>query len=336
MPSLRLVRLRQRYAGLSNALLEDTDMHMENEWPSLPYEEWKDTYATLHLWTQIVGKVKLELMPWTNHAWHSALYLTPRGLTTLAIPYGMRTFDVRFDFVEHELKIRTADGESRTLQLRPHAVADFYQEVLGTLDELGLPVQIRPMPNEIPDAIPCDEDRVHTDYDGEYANRCWHAMLHAYRVFTRFRARYAGKSSPVHFFWGSFDLAVTRFSGRRAPPHPGGVPNLPDWVAREAYSHEVSSVGFWPGGAPLPEPVFYSYAYPEPAGFATAKIEPPGAYYHPQLHEFVLPYEQVRNAPSPDDMLMAFCQSTYGAAASLGNWDRAELEFRPEDWRAKP
>jgi hypothetical protein len=247
----------------------------------------------------------------------------------------MRTFDIRFDFVEHVLQIRTADGESRTLQLHPHSVADFYQEVLGTLDELELPVTIHPMPNEIPDAIRCDEDRTHTDYDGEYANRCWHAMLHAYRVFTRFRARYAGKVSPVHFFWGSFDVAVTRFSGRRAPPHPGGVPNLPDWVAREAYSHEVSSVGFWPGGPALPEPVFYSYAYPEPEGFATAQIEPPGAYYHPQLREFVLPYEQVRNAQSPDDMLMAFCQSTYAAAASLGNWDRAELEFRLEDWLPK-
>jgi hypothetical protein len=308
-------------------------MHMANEWPPLPYEQWKDTYATLHLWTQIVGKVKLALMPWTNHSWHAALYLTPRGLTTLAIPYGMRTFDMRFDFVEHSLHIRTADGESRTLPLKPQPVADFYHQLLATLDQIGLPVKIHPVPNEIPDAIPCDQDHVHTAYDADAANRCWHAMLHAYRVFINFRARFEGKVSPVHFFWGSFDLAVTRFSGRRAPPHPGGVPNLPDWVAREAYSHEVSSVGFWPGGPALPQPVFYSYAYPEPAGYASAKVQPDAAWYHPDLHEFVLPYEVVRNAASPDDMLMDFCQSTYEAAADLAHWDRAALEFNVDEWR---
>lgn len=305
-------------------------MHMANEWPSLPYEEWKDTCATLHLFTQIVGKVKLMLMPWTNHSWHAALYLTARGLGTGPMPYGLRTVDIAFDFIDHVLRIQTADGATRTLPLHPQPVAGFYRDVLDTLGQLGLPVKIVPMPNEIPDAIPCDQDTVHASYDADYANRCWHAMLHAHRVLSRFRARYLGKCSPVHFFWGSFDLAVTRFSGRRAPPHPGGVPNLPDWVAREAYSHEVSSVGFWPGGPALPTPVFYSYAYPAPPGFATAPVLPEGAYYHAQLGEFVLPYELVRNAQSPDDMLMDFCQSTYDAAASLGHWNRAELEFAPE------
>lgn len=305
-------------------------MHMANEWPSLPYEEWKDTYATLHLFTQIVGKVKLMLMPWTNHSWHAALYLTARGLSTGPLPYGVRTLEIAFDFIDHQLRIQTDDGAVRTLPLHPQPVAGFYREVLETLDQLGLPVKIHPMPNEIPGAIRCDEDTIHASYDADYANRCWHAMLHAHRVLGRFRARYLGKCSPVHVFWGSFDLAVTRFSGRRAPPHPGGVPNLPDWVAREAYSHEVSSVGFWPGGQALPTPVFYSYAYPEPPGFAEAKVKPEGAYYHAELHEFVLPYEQVRNAQSPDDMLMDFCQSVYEAAADLGKWDRAELEFSPE------
>jgi hypothetical protein len=305
-------------------------MHMANEWPSLPYEEWKDTYATLHLFTQIVGKVKLMLMPWTNHSWHAALYLTARGLSTGPVPYGMRTLQIAFDFIDHELRIQTADGAIRTLPLHPQPVAGFYRDVLDTLGQLGLPVKIVPVPNEIPDAIPCDQDTIHASYDADYANRCWHAMLHAHRVLSRFRARFLGKCSPVHFFWGSFDLAVTRFSGRRAPPHPGGVPNLPDWVAREAYSHEVSSVGFWPGGPALPTPVFYSYAYPAPPGFATAPVLPEGAYYHAELGEFVLPYELVRNAQSPDEMLMDFCQSTYEAAANLGHWNRAELEFAPE------
>jgi hypothetical protein len=306
-------------------------MHMANEWPSLPYEDWKDTYATLHLYTQIVGKTKLMLMPWTNHSWHAALYLTARGLSTGPIPYGMRTFELAFDFIDHQLRFQTADGATRALPLHPQPVAGFYRDVLETLAQLNLPVKIFPMPNEIPDAIRCDEDTTHASYDADYANRCWHAMLHAHRVLSRFRARYLGKCSPVHFFWGSFDLAVTRFSGRRAPPHPGGVPNLPDWVAREAYSHEVSSVGFWPGGPGLPAPVFYSYAYPEPPGFSTAAILPEGAYYHDQLREFVLPYELVRNAQSPDDMLMDFCQSTYEAAANLARWDRGELEYAAQE-----
>jgi hypothetical protein len=300
-----------------------------NAWPPLPYDEWKDTYATLHLWTQIVGKIKLALMPWTNHSWHAALYLNVRGLSTGPMPYGVRTVQIVFDFIGHQLRIGTADGALRVLPLRAQPVADFYQEVLGTLGQLSLPVSIRPMPNEIADAVPCDQDRLHASYDGDAANRCWSAMLQSARVLQRFRARYTGKCSPVHFFWGSFDLAVTRFSGRRAPPHPGGVPNLPDWVAREAYSQEVSSCGFWPGGDALPEPVFYAYAYPEPDGFASSAVQPAAAYYHPQLHEFVLPYEAVRLAHSPDDLLMEFCQSTYEAAAMLGAWNRAELEYAP-------
>jgi hypothetical protein len=298
-----------------------------NAWPPLPYDGWKDTYATLHLWLQIVGKIKLELMPWTNHSWHVALYFTARGLGTGPLPYGVRTLQIDFDFIEHQLRIATADGALRLLPLRPQPVADFYHEVLGTLGQLALPVRIHPMPNEIPDAIPFDQDRVHASYDGDAANRCWSAMLQAARVLQRFRARFTAKCSPVHFFWGSFDLAGTRFSGRRAPPHPGGVPNLPDWVAREAYSHEVSSCGFWPGGEALPEPVFYAYAYPEPAGFASSAVLPGAAYYHSQMREFVLPYDAVRQAHSPDDVLMEFCQSTYEAAANLGNWNRGELEF---------
>jgi hypothetical protein len=300
-----------------------------NAWPPLPYAQWQDTYATLHLWTQIVGKIRLALTPWTNHSWHAPLYLNVRGLGTGPIPYGTRSLQVDFDFIDHQLRIATADGALRLLPLRAQAVADFYQEVLGTLGQLALPVSIHPMPNEIPDAVPCDQDRVHASYDADAANRCWSAMLQASRVLQRFRARFTGKCSPVHFFWGSFDLAVTRFSGRRAPPHPGGVPHLPDWVAREAYSQEVSSCGFWPGGAALPEPVFYAYAYPEPDGFGASAVRPEAAYYHPQLREFVLPYEAVRLAHSPDDLLMEFCQSTYEAAATLGAWNRSQLEYAP-------
>jgi len=306
-------------------------MSSPNDWPALPYDSWKETYATLHLWTQIVGKIKLAQMPWINHSWHVTFYLTARGLTTLSIPHRARSFQIDFDFIDHQLRIENSDGARRVLPLRPQPVADFYHAVLAALDELGLPMKIHPMPCEIPDAIPFDQDRVHASYDPEYANRCWRVMTQTQRVLQQFRARYCGKCSPVHFFWGSFDLAVTRFSGRRAPPHPGGVPHLSDRVAREAYSHEVSSCGFWPGGAALPSPVFYAYAYPEPAGFASAKVRPGAAFYHADLREFVLPYDEVRQAQSPDEMLLDFCQSTYEATAELGNWKRAELEceFNP-------
>src|SRR6266550_3368687 len=264
---------------------------MTDPWPSLPLEEWKDTYATLHRWTQIVGKIRLALSPWINHSWHVTLYVTARGLTTSPIWHGTRTFQIDFDFIDHQLLIQDGEGAVRTIALGPRPVADLYRELLATLRELGLEVKIHPTPNELPDAVPLDTDRKHASYDAEYANRFWRVLVQSDRVFTAFRARFIGKCSPVHFFWGSFDLAVTRFSGRRAPEHPGGVPHLPDAVTREAYSHEVSSCGFWPGGGPVPFPAYYSYAY-----------------------------------PAPDAVLLEFLQSTYEAAADLGGWDRPALE----------
>lgn len=296
------------------------------DWPSLPYDAWKDTYATLHLWTQVVGKLRLVQTPWVNHSWHVTLYVTARGLTTSPIPYGARTFEVQFDFVDHRLVIATSDGAVETLALRPQSVADFYAEVFAALRRLGIDVRINTVPNEIADGIPFEQDRTHAAYDGAAAHRFWRALVQADRVLKAFRARFIGKCSPVHFFWGSFDLAVTRFSGRTAPPHPGGVPHLPDRVAREAYSHEVSSAGFWPGGANVPFAAFYSYAYPEPAGYAAAHVRPSGGRYDGTLHEFLLPYDDVRTARDPDAALLEFLQSTYEAAADLGRWDRAALE----------
>lgn len=301
-------------------------MRSPETWPSLPLEAWQDTFATLHRWTQIVGKIRLKQTPWINHGWHVVLYVTPRGLTTSPIPHGARTFEISFDFLDHRLRIRASDGGDRTIPLRARSVAEFHHELLGTLDEMGLGVSIHGSPNELEDATPFAEDHSHHAYDPESAARCWRILVQADRVMKRFRARFAGKCSPVHFFWGSFDLAVTRFSGRPAPPHPGGIPNLPDWITREAYSHEVSSCGFWPGGGPHPFPLFYSYAYPEPEGFSTAAVEPEGAFYSSELREWVLPYEAVRAAPSPEDALLAFLETTYGAAAALGRWNRAELE----------
>ncbi len=295
-------------------------------WPPLPYADWKDTQATLHLWTHMAGKIRLAQAPWVNHSWHVALYATTRGLTTSPIPYGSLTFEIEFDFLSHQLRIATVEGKVETMQPAPRSVADFYHELFARMKMLGLDVGIRTTPNEIPEAIAFDQDQTHAAYDAEQASRFWQVLAQADRVFKRFRARYLGKCSPVHFFWGSFDLAVTRFSGRPGPPHPGGVPNLPDWVAREAYSHEVSSCGFWPGGEALPEAVFYAYAYPEPAGFKEAAVRPGGARYHSGLGEFVLPYEEVRQASSPDAALLDFLQSSYEAAADLGGWDRANLE----------
>ncbi len=294
-------------------------------WPPLPYEEWKDTLATLHLWTQVVGKIRLAQAPWTNHSWHVPFYVTSRGLTTSPIPYGTRTFEMVFDFLDHELRILTGEGAVESVRLVEQPVADFYRDVLGRLGALGLDIEIRTMPCEIPDAIPFDQDREHATYVAEQATRFWRVLVQADRVLKAFRSPFLGKSSPVHFFWGGFDLAVTRFSGRRAPPHPGGVPNMPDWVARDAYSHEVSSCGFWPGGAALPQAVFYAYAYPEPEGFKTAPMLPAAARYHPGLSEFVLAYDDVRTANAPDEALLEFLQSTYEAAADRG-WDRAALE----------
>ncbi len=295
-------------------------------WPTLPFTEWKDTCATLHLWTQIIGKIRLVQTPWVNHSWHVVFYLTSRGLSTSPIPYGSRTFQIDFDFIEHRLLFQTSDGSVRTMSLIPRSVADFYREVLAMLVELDLKVDIHTTPSELPDPIPFDLDEQHAAYDAVFANRFWRILAQADRVLKEFRARFIGKSSPVHFFWGSFDLAVTRFSGRRAPEHPGGVPHLPNWVAREAYSHEVSSCGFWPGNEQFPEPAFYSYAYPEPEGFGSARVVPDAAFYHPDLKEFVLPYKAVREAASPDEMLLDFLQSTYEAAADLGGWNRKELE----------
>jgi hypothetical protein len=295
-------------------------------WPELNYADWKETCATLHMWMQIVGKIRLTLTPWTNHSWHVTLYLTSRGLTTSPIPHGSDSFEIRFDFIDHQLRILKSDGGQRSIELKPRSVADFYKAIMVALNELGLPVKIDILPNEIPNPIPFDRDEQHRSYDPEYANRFWRVLVQADRVFKEFRSRFCGKCSPVHLFWGAPDLAVTRFSGRAAPKHPGGIPHLPDAITREAYSQEVSSLGFWPGADAMPMAIFYSYAYPEPAGFSEAKVKPDAASYNAQFHEFVLPYDAVRTAKSPDDVLLEFAQSAYDAASQLGKWDRAALE----------
>ena len=295
-------------------------------WPSLPFEAWSETYATLHRWTQIVGKVRLAQSPWVNHSWHVTLYVTATGLTTSAIQYGNRTFQIDFDFVKHRLAVHSSDGGSGGFALEPQSVAAFYTRLMQEMAKLELHVKIYPKPNEVADAIRFDLDEAHCAYDREYANRFWRILVQADRVFKEFRARFIGKCSPVHFFWGAPDLAVTRFSGRRAPEHPGGIPNLPDRVTREAYSHEVSSCGFWPGGGMIPYAAFYSYAYPEPTGFSAAPVKPGAAFYSPDFREFILPYDGVRQSNSPDSTLLDFLQTTYEAAANLGKWDRASLE----------
>jgi hypothetical protein len=299
------------------------------QWPQLPYNEWKDTLASLHRWCQIVGKVRLVQTPWINHSWHATFYPTARGLTTSPIPYETRSFQIDFDFLDQALRIHTHEGKTRPMTLKPRAVADFYRKLFKELDDLRLPVRIHPKPNEMLDATPFDQDRAHSAYQGEYANRFWRALLQAERVMLQFRARFIGKCSPVHLFWGGLDLACTRFSGQPAPPHPGGIPNCPDWVTREAYSHEVCSAGFWPGNDQLPYPLFYSYAYPEPPGFKEAKVRPDEAFYEPAFGEFILPYDVVRTAASPDAVLLDFLQSSYDAAADLGHWNRAALERDP-------
>jgi hypothetical protein len=291
--------------------------------PELPYDSWKDTLATLHMWTQMVGKIRLSLSPLVNHWWNVPLYVTSRGLTTSPMPYGSRTLEICFDFIDHKLIIETSDGEIRELALKPQSVADFYQLLMKTLSQLGMPVSIWTRPCEQPEelTIPFEKDTVHKSYDAEAAHKFWEILVWADSVFKEFRASFVGKASPAHFFWGSFDLAVTRFSGRRAPDRPGA-----DFITREAYSHEVSSAGFWPGGGDIKGPAFYSYAAPEPAGFAERKVNPSAAYYHPVMKEFVLMYENVRTAESPNAELLAFLQSTYEAAADLGHWDRDALE----------
>jgi hypothetical protein len=297
-------------------------------WPELPLEAWSDTCATLHLWTQIVGKIRLAQTPRLNHSWHVTLYVTARGLTTSPIPYGERTFSIDFDFITHELVIESSDGAAAVIPLERRSVAAFYRRVMHELKMLGLEVKIHSKPNEVADPIPFERDEMHRSYDPEYANRYWRVLAQSDRVFKMFRARFLGKASPVHYFWGAPDLAVTRFSGRRAPQHPGGVPHLPDTVTREAYSHEVSSCGFWPGGGAISYAAFYSYAYPEPERFREAKIKPAEAFYSSDLGEFILSYDAVRQAIQPDEKLLDFLQTTYETAANLAQWDRAALERR--------
>jgi hypothetical protein len=298
-------------------------------WPSLPYAQWRDTCETLHLWTQIVGKIRLARTPWLNHSWHVALYVTAKGLTTSPVPAGDgRVFEIQFDFNHHVLSIEVSDGTARDIGLRPMSVADFYAALMHALSELHLEVQIRTLPCEIADAVAFDADRVHASYDPQYANRFWRVLLQADRLFKQFRSGFIGKASPVHFFWGSFDLAVTRFSGRTAPRFEGKVPGLAIEVMREAYSHEVSSAGFWPGGYGV-DASFYSYAYPTPAGFRDHPVEPGAASFSEALGEFVLPYEAVRTSADPDAAVLRFLQTTYEAAATSAHWDRAALECRP-------
>jgi Family of unknown function (DUF5996) len=294
-------------------------------WPDLTYSAWRETLATLHLWTQIVGKIRLTLSPWLNHGWHSTLYVTACGLSTSPIPIGPEILEIEFDFVDHRLMARTSRGAQRFLSLRAQPVADFYRATIDLLDSIGVAVAIKQTPNEVPDPIRFSEDRIHAAYDAAAAHRFWRALVQADRIFKLFRSGFLGKASPVHFFWGSFDLAVTRFSGRRAPLHPGGVPGLPDAVTREAYSHEVSSAGFWPGNEAFPRAAFYSYAYPEPAGFRD-RPPPPGAYFDLTLGEFILPYDTVAQAREPDALLLDFLSTTYAAAAETGGWDRTALE----------
>jgi hypothetical protein len=300
-------------------------MNQEN-WPELSFAEGNETYQTIHLWTQIVGKIKLVSLPWINHAWHVTLLVAPFGLTTGDLPSSGKHFQINFNFIDHEVQIMTSTGERKAMSLLNLSVASFYEKIMGVLSGLGIPAKINLIPNELVNPIPFDKDDTHATYNPVVARNLHTALLKANQVFTRFRADFIGKCSPVHFFWGSFDLAVTRFSGREAPPHPGGIPNLPDWVAQEAYSHEVSSAGFWPGNEAVPFAAFYSYAYPEPGGFKTAALMPQGAYYHPDLGEYILPYEVVQQAANPSQVLLDFLNSTYQAAAIAANWDRAGLE----------
>jgi uncharacterized protein DUF5996 len=296
---------------------------VEEAWPSLPYEEWKDTYETLHMWTQVVGKIRLALSPMVNHWWQVTLYVTPSGLTTSPIPYGARTFEILFDFIAHTLTVQTSDGATRCMGLYPRSVADFYHELMSILRSLGIEVRINPTPQEVPSPIPCDVDTVHASYDEGYVGRFRRILVQTDRVFKQFRGRFIGKCSPVHFFWGSFDLAVTRFSGRRAPERPGA-----DRITREAYSHECSSAGFWPGSGGVLVPAYYAYTVPEPDGLSKARVRPNGAYYDPHMQEFLLPYDDVRNATDPEAALLDFLQTTYAAGADLARWDRPSLEWQ--------
>ena len=301
-------------------------------WPSLPLAQWNDTRDTLQRWLQVIGKTRLALSPPVNHWWHVALYPTARGLTTSPMPYDSRFLEVEFDFIAHDLLVSTSDGATRAMPLVPRSVADFYREYTSLLESLGMRVRIRPVPSEMEDELPFTEDGQHRSYDPDAVNRCWVLLSRAAQVIQQFRGRFIGKCSPVHIFWGGFDLACTRFSGRRAPVHPGGIPHLPDRVVREAYSHECISAGWWPGapGGPVADSVFYAYSYPEPPGFAEARVRPDAAYYSTDLREFILPYEAVRTSARPEEMVLDFLQTTYEAGADLAGWDRQALERRNE------
>jgi hypothetical protein len=297
-------------------------------WPSLMLSEWQDTHDTVHMWMQIVGKTRLALAPRDNHWWHVPLYVTARGLATSPIPYRSRAFEIAFDFVDHQLVVNTSDGATRSIALRPQAVADFYREYMSTLDTLGIAVKIWPVPVEIDAPIPFLDDRRHASYDAGLAQRFFHILLHANRILTRFKGRFLGKTSPVHFFWGAFDLALTRFSGRRAPE-----PKSTEWwVLREAMSHEEISFGFWPGSGGIAEPAFYGYVRPEPPRLSAIPVQPGTAYYSRELADFILPYEAVRSESSPDDAVLDFYQSVYDAGADLAGWDRAALDRPRAEW----
>ena len=298
----------------------------DERWPALPLEGWSDTYATLHLWLQIVGKIRLVSTPPLNHCWNVTFYVTSRGLTTGPMAHGEQTFQIDFDFLDDQLRIAAGDGQTAAVPLKSQTTAEFYRRLREELARMGLETRIYEKPNEVAEPIPFRDDQLHASYDPDAVRRFWRILQQSDRVFQKFRARFLGKCSPVHFFWGAPDLAVTRFSGRPAPPHPGGIPNLPDRVTRDAYSHEVSSAGFWPGGGPVPYPAYYSYAYPEPPGFPEAPVKPAAAFYSTDLHEFLLPYDAVRSAAKPDEVLLEFLQSTYEAAANRAGWDRKALE----------
>lgn len=301
---------------------------MQQKWEVLSYQKGKDTYDTLHLFMQIVGKIKLAVVPWVNHSWHITLHVTPRGVTTQTMAYQNRSFQIDFDFIEHQLKVSTSQGELRQLDLHNLSVAEFYHKIFEILAALNIDITIKPIPVEITDPIPFEQDTIHATYHEEQVRAFHQALLNIQPVFMEFRSPFKGKCSPVHFFWGSFDLALSLFSGRKAPKHPGGIPGLPNWVAEEAYCREVSSCGFWTGNEVLPEAAFYCYLYPEPEGYKNAAIQPTQAYYHPMLKEFILPYSAVQQADDPAKTLRAFLDSTYKAGAGLAKWDREALEIQ--------
>jgi hypothetical protein len=303
-----------------------TNNSIQQRWPAIPYDEWKETLCTVQLWAQIVGKVRLTKTPWTNHSWHVPLYISATGLTTGSIPYEQGIFQIDFDFQNHKLSITSSASRVKKIDLYPRTVASFYNELFEKLDTMNIPISIHGAPNEIDPAIPFSSDETHRSYDKEKMNLFWQALVSIYNVFTKFRARFIGKCSPIHLFWGAFDLALSRFSGREAPKHPGGAPNIPLRVMQEAYSHEVSSCGFWPGGEQFPAPVFYAYIYPTPPSFSEQKVRPAEAFFSKEMGEFLLPYDVVRQSGNPEETLLQFLQSTYEAAANTAQWDRTKLE----------